>query len=442
MKQVRRAQRSSAEYDAVVIGAGAAGLGAARTLISGGAEVIVLEARNRVGGRAVCDNTTFPIPVDLGAQWLHQGLTNPLRVIAQQAGYTTVHDAFPRVIYGEGQPLAPDDPAVLEFGGLAVAMTEKINKAGGAVAAGNRPDRPASEVVADDEISEYFPMASTVVNLFSRSMSELSVLDFTNFYAKALLPAASGLGDEFLIPSGLGNFIADLADGVQVELSTPVKEICWGEPGGVQLKTASGTVIRAKTAIITASIGVLASGAIDFKPALDSAYTDAFSGLKMETLGKVFLQFKPEVQFGAPNINSMCMPLTKTSEVPFINVPMWGENIAMMLVLGTLAQRLDDEGEEAMIDHALTTMAGMFGARVNRDNLVASRVHRWRNDEWSRGCTSYAPPGAVPFRQALARPINSQLFFAGEAVSLYGHSSLHGAYETGTAAARQILKLL
>src|SRR6185436_6382652 len=117
MKQI---QNSSDMYDAVIVGAGAAGIGAARTLIKGGARVILLEARNRLGGRAYCDNPTFPIPVDLGAQWFHQGLANPLRIIAQQAGYTTVHDAFPRVVYAGDQPLEADDPRVLEFTGVAV----------------------------------------------------------------------------------------------------------------------------------------------------------------------------------------------------------------------------------------------------------------------------------------------------------------------------------
>lgn len=442
MKQVRRAQKSSAELDVVIIGAGAAGLGAARTLIRGGARVIVLEARDRVGGRAYCDNTTFPIPVDLGAQWFHQGLANSLRVIAQQEGYATVHDAFPRVIYDDDGPLAPDDPRVLEFGALAVTMDELIDEAGTSVAAGNRPDGPASEVITDYETSDYFGMASGAVNVFSRSMDDLSLLDFANFYNRTLLPVSSGMGDEFFIPYGMGNFITDFADGVQVELSTPVKEIWWGNPWGVQLKTASGKVIRAKTAIITASVAVLATGAIEFKPALDSSYTDAFSGLKMDTLAKLFLQFNSNVDFGVPNINSICVPLTDTAEVPFITAKVWGENIAMLLVLGTLAERLENDGEEAMIDYTLTTMASMFGSSVNRDNLVARSHHSWLKDEWSLGCVSYAPPGAVPLRQSLAKPINNQLFFAGEAVSLYAHSSVHGAYETGTAAARQILKLL
>jgi monoamine oxidase len=273
-------------------------------------------------------------------------------------------------------------------------------------------------------------------------MSQLSVLDFANFYDKTLLPVASGLGDEFLIPSGLGNFIADLADGVPVELSTPVKEVWWGERWGVQLTTAFDTVIRAKTAIITASMGVLANNVIQFTPALDSAYLDAFSGLKMETLSKVFLQFKPHVKFGTPNLNSICLPLTTTAEVPFVNAPMWGENIAMLLLLGKLAEEKEKEGEAALIEYALQTMADMFGSDINRDNLVAISHHSWLKDEWSYGCTSYAPPGAVPHRQTLGRPINNQLFFAGEAASLYAHSSVHGAYETGVAAARKILKLL
>lgn len=449
MKQARHTQRSSAYYDAVIIGAGAAGLGAARTLIQGGAKVIVLEARDRVGGRAFCDNTSFPVPVDLGAQWFHQGFTNSLRVIAQQAGYQTIHDSFPRLVYEGNKQLPLDDPRVLEFGTLAVTMDELIEEAGTSVAAGNSPDGPASEVIADCKLSEYYGMASTAVNVFSSTMEDLSVLDFANFYNRALLPVSSGGGDEFFIPYGMGNFIADFADGVRVELLTPVKEIWWGQPSGVLIKTASGTVIRAKTTIITAPVAVLAKGAIDFKPSLDSAYTDAFSGLKMDTLSKFFLQFNSNVNFNVPNINSVCVPLTPDdpeapapAEVPFIITKIYGENIAMLFVMGTLAHRLETEGEEAMLDYSLTKMAKMFDTPINRDNLVAMSHHSWLKDEWSLGCVSYAPPGAVPLRQTLARPINNQLFFAGEAVSLYAHSSVHGAYETGTTAARQILKLL
>ncbi|MES2178558.1 MAG: NAD(P)/FAD-dependent oxidoreductase [Gemmatimonadota bacterium] len=432
----------SAELDAIVVGAGAAGLGAARTLMNNGANVLVLEARNRVGGRATCDNTTFPVPVDLGAQWLHQGQANPLRVIAQQAGYTIVHDAFPRVIYKDGRALAIDDPAVLEFSGLAASMGAMLDAAGGSVAAGNLPDCSGADVVAEFEGLDYFPMASGVVNAFAPAMKELSVLDFANFYDKTLLPVGSGLGDEFLIPSGLGNFIRDLADGVCVELSTPVKEISWGEKWGVQVTTKFNTPIRAKTAIITSSVGVLAQGAIKFTPGLDPAYEAAFSGLKMETLSKVFFQFGPDVNFGVPNINSMCVPLTTSVEVPFINARLWGENIAMMLAVGQLAERLESEGEDAVIDFALATMSSIFNTPLDRSMVVAMAHHSWLNDEWARGCTSYAPPGAVPFRKQLATPINDQVYFAGEAVSLYAHSSVHGAYETGAAAARKILARL
>jgi monoamine oxidase len=448
MKPVSQTRKSSAYYDAVIVGAGAAGLGAARALIKGGARVVVLEARDRVGGRAFCDNTTFPVPVDLGAQWFHQGLTNSLRVIAQQAGYETVHDTFPRVVCKGNKQLPADDLEALEFSTLAVAMDELIEKAGTSVAAGNTPDGPASEVVKDlRQTSDYFGMASTAVNVFSGSMEDLSVLDFANFYNRALLPVSSGGGDEFFIPYGMGNFIADFADGVQVELLTPVKEIWWGQPSGVLLKTASGTVIRAKAAIITAPVAVLAKGVIDFKPALDSAYTDAFSGLKMDTLTKFFLQFNSNVKFKVPNINSICVPLTEDTEgqdaeVPFIITKIYGENVAMLFALGKLAKRLETDGEEAMLDYALRKMAGMFETPINRDNLVAMSHHSWLKDEWSLGCVSYAPPGGVPLRQTLARPINNQLFFAGEAVSVYAHSSVHGAYETGVTAARQILKLL
>lgn len=434
--------QSSEIYDAIIIGAGAAGLGAARTLMRGGAKVLVLEARNRVGGRAYCDNTTFPIPVDLGAQWFHQGPANSLRVIAQQEGYTLVHDSFPRVIYDKGQPLDMTDPRVLEFGVVSAGLIEAINEAGGAVAGGGPADHPASDAVEDFQISDYYEMASVISNPFAHKMDELSVLDFANFYDKSLVPVGSGLGDEFLIPSGMGNFIADLANGVPVMLSTPVKEIWWGEPWGVQVTTAFNTVLRAKTVVVTASVGVLAHGDFRFTPALDPAYPQAFRELKMETLTKVFLQFKPDVKFELPNINCMCLPLTTKAEVAFVEAPLWGENVALLLLTGTLAEETEKKSEQEIVDYALATMKAMFGEQINRENLVASSHHSWFNDEWSRGCTSYASPGGVVHRQTLGRPINNQVFFAGEAVSLYAHSSLHGAYETGADAARQILKLL
>ncbi len=434
--------KSSDIYDAIIIGAGAAGIGAARTLVRGGARVLVLEARDRVGGRAACDNTTFPIPVDLGGQWFHQGPANSLLAIAQQEGYAVVHDNAPRIIYDKNKPLDATDPRVLEFGVVAAGMIDTIHTAGGAVAGGSIPDHPASDVIGDFKISDYFKMASTIANPFSHTMDELSVLDFTNFYDKSLLPVGSGLGDEFLIPTGMGNFITDLADGMPVMLSTPVKEILWNQPWGVQITTMSDAVLRAKTVIVTASMGVLAHGDLKFSPALDPAYSKAFHELKMETLCKVFLQFKPEVKLNLPNINCMSLQLTTNSEVPFINAPLWGENIAMMLLTGKLAETVESKSEDEIIDYTIETMRSIFGDQIKRENVLAKSHHSWFKDKWSRGCTSYASPGGVAHRQTLGRPIKNQVFFAGEAVSLYAHSSLHGAYETGAGAARQILKLL
>jgi monoamine oxidase len=202
-------------------------------------------------------------------------------------------------------------------------------------------------------------------------------------------------------------------------------------------------VLRAKTVVVTASVGVLAHGDLTFTPALDPAYPQAFKGLKMETLTKVFLQFNSEVKLELPNINCMCVPLTTEAKVPFINAALWGENIAMMLLTGYLAEDTEQKSEEEIVDYTLETMRTLFGNdKINRANLLAHSHHSWLKDEWSRGCTSYATPGGVAYRKTLGKPVNKQVFFAGEAVSLYAHSSMHGAYETGADAARQILKLL
>jgi monoamine oxidase len=433
---------SSSTYDVAIVGAGAAGLAAARRVIEARRKVIVLDARDRVGGRAFSDNASFTVPVDLGAQWLHEGASNPLAAMAVQAGHTTVPYAFPRVFFDGDRQLATDDPDVESIDALVLAIYEAIGAAGASVASGAAADHAAAGVVAHLRALPYFAMASGIVSdAFGPSLDRLSVWDFSNFTDASLLPVGAGVPEEFLLPSGLGNFIASLAGGVPVALSTPVSAIEWGGRSGVRLTTPTGA-IRAKTAIVTAPVAVLDSGAIEFRPALDRAYTDAFSGLQMQSFAKVFLEFAPSVDVRVGSASSLCAPLSDTSEVQFVHSDLWDRNIAMLLIGGTLAPPLERDGEAALVDYTLGTVASMFGSSLNRDTLVASSVHSWLNDPWSRGCVSYAPPGAVPHRQTLATPVADRLFFAGEAASLYGHGSVHGAYETGLAAAQEVLARL
>jgi monoamine oxidase len=120
---------------------------------------------------------------------------------------------------------------------------------------------------------------------------------------------------------------------------------------------------------------------------------------------------------------------------------LWGKNVGICIVGSGLARDLDAIGGSALIDHALTTMESMFGSSV-RGAFVKGNNSSWLNDPYSRGAYTYATPGAVPLRTALAVPVGNQVFFAGEALSILKHSSLPGAYDTGQTAARLVLGAL
>jgi len=417
-----------AAYDTVVVGSGMAGLAAASTLVASGLRVLVLEGRDRIGGRTSTDTTTFDVPVDIGAQWFHQSPTNALLEYAAAHGYTLMPQSY--LVYDGTQPATPGEAApALDMVGT---LRTEIDSAGEAAATGVSPDESAAQATLSQVGQPWYQLGEGLLgpNDFGAGFSSLSSQDHYNY---SIPPSGNTM-----IQGGMGTFVSSFATGLRIRLSTPVSAIQWGGRRGVKVVTAA-KVIGARTAIVTTPTGGLAAGALAFNPPLPDAYLDAIANLPMGNLEKIFLGFSRQV-FDTP-VNSAIFPLLDRIELPFIQAPVWGGNVALSLIGGDLARELTTAGPAAMIEYAQNQLADLFGRGI-LSYYESGLTSNWLNDPWTLGSYSNATVGHVAARQQLAVPVSEQVFFAGEALSVEHYQTVYGAYLSGITAANQVLSSL
>jgi len=418
-------ETAASGYDTIVVGSGMAGLAAASTLAANGLKVLVLEGRDRIGGRTATDTTTFDVPVDLGAQWFHQSPTNTLLDYAGAHGYTLMPQTY--TVYDGAQPATPEEAApALQ---MVETLEEEIDSAGGAAAAGVSPDESAAVATVSQVGQPWYQLGEGLLgpNDFGAGFPSLSSQDL---YDYSIPPPGNTM-----IQGGMGTFVGSFAEGLRIRLSTPVSAIRWGGRGGVKVVTAA-KVIGARTAIVTTPMGGLAAGVIAFKPSLPDAYLEAIANLPMGNLEKIFLGFSQQV-FDIP-INSVIIPLVEQTEFPLVQAPLWGGDVALALIGGDLARELTTAGPAAMIDYAQQQVADLFGSGI-LDYYESGLTTNWLNDPWTLGSYSNATVGHAAARLQLAMPVGEQIFFAGEALSVEHFQTVYGAYLSGIAAANQVL---
>ncbi len=265
------------DYDAIVVGAGAAGIAATTALCAAGLKVICVEASGRIGGRAHTDTAIFGVPFDTGAHWLHNEQTNALKApglalglnlyLAPENGVTHGLEDD-RVLWDEVDRLYD----AIEQAAQADAETE--------IATGRPTDRSLSDLVLPKT-----PWSFTAVSLLAlsiaRDLPDTSLRDIATW---------EGGGDVFC-REGFGHLVARTAQGLPIRLSTPVTEI-EALPWGVRVKTTAGE-ISARAVIVTASVGVLADDVIRFDPPLDADRRAAFELITMGDYNHVALLFRP-----------------------------------------------------------------------------------------------------------------------------------------------------
>ncbi|MGB5131460.1 MAG: NAD(P)/FAD-dependent oxidoreductase [Steroidobacteraceae bacterium] len=412
----------AAPIEVIVIGAGGAGLTAAKELRAAGIGVAVLEARDRIGGRAFTD-TSLGVPWDRGCSWLHASEVNPLVGIARQAGFELIADEFPRHVYDGSKRMSGADTAGLR------AIRERISREMDE-AAGRGLDIPAEAALTQATLADpWYPMAVAGVTGFEGiEPSNYSVLDSHQFIEK---------GADLMIPRGYGMFLANYAKDVEVRLRTPVTRIRW-DGRGVAAETPAGT-FTARVAIVALPTSVITAGAVIFSPYLPVEVLQAHHDLPLGVMNKVALRFKRNV-FQNEKLEVMMLRRSDGRGLTYLT-RMWGENFCVGLSAGRLAQELEAAGEAATIEHALGELTKMLGGEIRRQ-FDRGATTAWAGDPWSRGSYSHCLPGRFGARALLTRPVGGRIVFAGEHTEQSAYGTLHGAHISGLRAARAARNLL
>jgi monoamine oxidase len=409
----------ASEVDVAVIGAGAAGIAAARRLAeAGGVSVLVLEGRNRAGGRAwTIDAGGYP--ADLGCEWLHSADRNVLVPLAERLGLALDHrrpDWTTRLSRsGESKEAEADWIREREAHYWAIHR-----------AAQEPEDRPASTVLAPGgRWNALFDAISTWANAVE--LECLSVKDNDRY---------ENTEYNWRVRRGLGTLFVALAEGLPIAFDAAVSQVDH-QGGRIRLATSRGTVGAARV-IVAVPTAAIAGEHLVFDPPLPDKLAAA-AGLPLGLANKLLLRLDGTLP-GAEEELFLVGSTTRRETMSYQVRPLGRPRINCFFG-GRFAAQLECDGIAAMAAFAADELAGLFGHDI-RGKLSPLANSAWRSDPFALGSYSYALPSHADDRARLAAPVDDRLFFAGEACSPHFFSTAHGAYETGTAAAEATLASL
>jgi monoamine oxidase len=409
-------------HDVLVIGAGAAGLAAARTLADAGSGVLVLEARDRVGGRAWTDRSFGPIPVERGAEFVHGDRAYTWEWLRRAGLSAAPHARWSgrRIVLEDGRLAGA---AALE----SRADLRRVFALEAELASYAGPDCSLADWLA---VREFSPLAAHIadVRLAHSNCATPATLSVAEL-AYDLRHSDAGEGD-FHILGGYDQVLATIAEGLDIRLETPVTAIRWGADG-VEVDTPRGGY-SARSAIVTLPLALLKAGAIDFSPPLPEAKRQAIGALAMAPAMKLHLRFNE------PFWDADLTFLTASAPVAVWWTIRPGVPVLTGFLTGPRAERLAAYGEAGAIERGLAQLDALASGAASR-LFVAGQLTDWAADPWARGGYSSTPPGAHGQRAQLAASAGA-LHFAGEATALDGNpATIHGALRSGERAAGVIV---
>ncbi len=406
------------EADIVVVGAGAAGIAAARRIMAANRKVVVVEASNQIGGRCQTDVSTFDVPFDRGARWMHNPETNPMIKLARSAGLEIATAPQGQKIRIGRRNARPGE--IEEFLAALVRANRAIDDAA------RRFDVSCASVLPKD-LGVWADTAEFVLGAgFSgKDLQDISVGDKAR---------AQDRNTAIACRQGLGTLIAKLGEQVPVALSTPANRIGWGSRD-VSVDTPSGKIL-ARAAVITVSTNVLAAGNIKFASELPKRTLDAASKLSLGSHDRIALQM-PGNPLGLAR-DDIVVEQSNSMKTGLIYANVGGSSLCSIDVGGSFGRDLSAEGEAAMVAFAKEWLAKLFGSDAAAA-VKASSATRWNAAPFALGAMSAASPGGQASRKVLSEPIGC-MYLAGEATHETLWGTIDGAWESGERAAEAALR--
>ncbi|NOJ49555.1 flavin monoamine oxidase family protein [Bradyrhizobium archetypum] len=408
--------------DVAIIGAGAAGLGAANALKDSGLSIIVLEARDRLGGRAHTIMASPDVTFDVGCGWLHSADRNSFVKIAEQLGFE-LNKALPpwrERAYGKAFPQDDRDDFIR-------ALDEFYDRAAQAAMEAERTGRDHAASLFLEPGNRWNPMIdaiSTYVN--GRELDQVSILD---------MDAYEDTDINWRVRRGYGALVAAYGASCPVALNCAVTLIDHSA-ARLRIETSRGTLTADKV-IVTVPTNLLAEETIRFHPPLP-AKVDAARGLPLGLADKVTLALdEAETMPVEGNLRGATM----RTGMGTYHIRPFGQPCIEGFFGGRFAQSLEDAGDGALAAASIDEIVSFLGNDFRR-KLKPLAESRWAHDPFARGSYSHALPGHAGDRAVLAAPVDGRLFFAGEATSPEFFTTAHGARDSGERAAGEVLAAL
>jgi monoamine oxidase len=414
------AKPAGEDADVIVIGAGAAGLAAARRLAAEKMRVLVFEASDRIGGRCATDTTTFGAAFDLGAHRIHNADANPLLAGGPPSGLDVY--AAPRWQTMRIGPRAARDAELEVFLAAEVRAQRALREP-----PKGKADIPAERLLPND-LGVWKSSLEFMFGPYATSQ------DLADISAADLVRTVERTGVSFC-RQGYGALLAKQAAGLTIRLKTPVTMIAWGKSSVLETEES---LWYPRAVILTASTNALLGDDIEFIPPLPKTMKSALGNLPLGSLDHIALDMP-----GNPlNLQSdeMIFEQATSKRTAALIANVSGTSLHVVTVGGSFGRDLSAKGEAAMLDFATSWLSAAFDTDIKK-YVKNSRVTRWNAQEFVLGAMSAATPGHAEARKTLAEPLG-RVWLAGEALSETQWGTVDGAWESGTRTAEAVIRYL
>jgi monoamine oxidase len=411
----------------LIVGAGMAGLAAARSLVDAGWPVRLIEARDRIGGR-VYTNRDWGVPIEMGASWIHGTANDPMMELARKAQAQVI----PTDYYGWAKlavdpHLSPMDYDPDAWRTFVERACDRVN--GGSLGAAVDAAAKREELSSSDRAQLAFFVATEIEDEYAAGADQLSATTFdTGDYAE---------GDQAVITNGYDALPKLLADGLQVVFKTPVTAIARRDDSVVV--HAGNQSFEGPAAIVTVPLGVLKAGSIAFDPPLPEGHTRAVNALGFGVLSKSFFRFNRRT-WKTDNAFYLFLGTDPGAWAQWFSLSSAAGPIVVAFNAGDRGRSVESLSAADVTARALPIAHQLFGGDISP---VEVRTSSWSTDPYARGSYSFHAPGSgLDDRRRLQEPISDRLYLAGEAVDVKNPSTVIGAVLSGRNAADQLMHRL